>query len=563
MPSSVGMTAVASDPMDPRVLWMASGSSVWVSDDAGDTFSLVLQMSRAAAITREVGGGEAVEAVPDEPDPTDEPSDPEDPDQIDDSSDIDPDTGEVIVDDAEAATPGASDAEEAAADAVDDASIAVSGDAAGIFGVTRLRVLAGKVYVCTGRGLWVIDRAARRMGTGQEIRFGRRLAVNDVGRDADGVFYVGTDQGLYAIGAGDVGRRVSGFDDETAVTAIARSKGRLVAASSGGVRIQSSVGFQRLGVFSARESVTDLIALTSTRLAVASSDRVSIVSIADGEVPYVEQSWSVPGARRLSRGRGGKLWAVGGRGAWRFTEEEGWKRRDEGLIDRRLADVAASDDGPASLYLVGRGGTARLVPEAARLWSSRAKFQARLALDGLPTADETVGWAIDARAISLEDADDWALEESLAWLLPKVSLLYRTNQARDEDALYIPVLDRRILDAVQVRPEDDLLRIDARWNLMPALYVALNGTSSRIRSARTRARRAQARVRDTVAPLYQTWAKKRINLMATEFDNPREVVREMLSVQQIEADLYVYTDGKFPILGVTEWTRGPDTLPAD
>ncbi len=567
VPASVGMTAAASDPMDPRVLWMASGSSVWVSDDAGDSFSLVLQTSRAAAITREVGGGEAVEAVPDTPETTSEDFDPEDPDQVDQSSDIDPATGEVIADDAEAAQVGTADADDAADAALEGPSLD-SEDGAGVFGVTRLRLVGDELFVCTGRGLWVVDRSARRLGTGRELRFGRRLAVNDVGRDGGGVLYVGTDTGLYAVGAGEVGRRVSGFDAATVVTAITQTQGRLVVASSEGVRVQRGRGFERLGVFGAQEGLIDLVTLTPTRLAAVTDDRVSIVNIEPGRVPFIEQTWTVPGARRVARGRLGTLWAVGRRGVWGYTEDGGWARRGVGLMDRRLADVAPSDDGPAHLYVVGRAGTARLVAETTRIWSKRAKFQARMALEGLPTAEQTVGWATDARGISLEDADSWALEESLAWLLPRVYLRWQVNRARDEESLYIPALDRRILDAVEVWPKDDLLRVEARWNLMPAIYLALNGSSPRIRSARSRARRAQARVRDAVAPLYQTWANKRIRLLATEYESTREVARELLAVQRLEADLYVYTGGKFPILGVTEWTRppteprpSPDTAP--
>ena len=43
--TSAGMTAVATDPDDPKVVWLGSATTLWVSDDEGQTFHLVLQLS--------------------------------------------------------------------------------------------------------------------------------------------------------------------------------------------------------------------------------------------------------------------------------------------------------------------------------------------------------------------------------------------------------------------------------------------------------------------------------------------------------------------------------------
>jgi len=565
VPSTAGMSAVVSDPVDPQILWIASSSSVWVSDDAGDTFSLVLQLSRATAIERNTGEGEQVEVDPvlpgdpgepdivapddgDQFDPdTGEIYDPEDTDTIDTNDDIDPLTGLPV-------TPGTDplDVDDAndALDALDAAG--ASGDSNDRFGVSRLRVLGDKVYVCTGRGLWAVDRTARRPGTGREVRFGgRRVAVNDVLTDPKGRTLLATERGLLELGADGLGQRMVGSNDDRPVFAMTFIGERLVLVTTDGLRIQTSVGMVPLGIGSRGEITTDLLSVDKRRFLVASTDHVSLVIAEPDQAAYVDASWQVPGVVRLAMGRSGTVWAVGGSGAWEYSDDSGWRRRDDGLIDRRLADVAPSQAGTAFLYVVGRGGTARLVPEQDKLWTKRASFQARRALEGLPNAEETLRWASEARPIKVGDAQRWQTESSLAWLLPKAYVRVISTQKRTEEFLFIPAIGRRILDEVEVKPIDDEIRVELRWDLMPALLLALEGTDAAIRATEVAARRGQARVRDTVGPLYQTWMRKRIDLVATEFRSTRDAVRELISIQQLEADLYVYTAGHFPILGVT------------
>ena len=561
VPPSAGMTAVASDPVDPAIFWIASPSSVWVSDDGGESFSLVLQLSRANAIARETGAGEAAEADPDSPDDpgaetddegdpinpeTGEPYDPDDPDAVDSSVDIDPMTGLPVPEVSGGATDG-DDAQDAGGDEDTDAS----GDGNARFGVTRMRVLGDKVYVCTGRGLWTIERAARRPGTGQDLRFGRRVAVNDVMLDAHDRLLIATDRGVLILGQDGLAHRLVGGDDEIGVTALARVGSRTVIAAADGLRMDAGHGLVPLGISSTRESATDLLAVGLDRFLVASADRVTLVAAEEGKTAWVEQSWQVPGAYRLALGRDGSLWAAGWRGVWQYDDENGWRRRDDGLIDRRLAGVAPSAGGIAFLYVAGRGGTGRLVPEQEKIWSSRARFQARRALEGLPTADETLAWAQAARPLQAKDAEGWQTERALAWLLPHVYVRFITAQQRVEERLYIPVVDRRILDAVGVVPTDTDFRVEARWDLMPAFLLAADGSDPALRAAETAALKGQVKVRDTVGPLYQAWVTKRIDLVATEFATVADAARELLAVQQIEADLHVYTAGRFPILGVT------------
>ncbi|TNF38347.1 MAG: hypothetical protein EP329_00655 [Deltaproteobacteria bacterium] len=577
VPGTAGMTAVVSDPVDPQILWIASNSSVWVSDDAGDTFSLVLQLSRATAIERNTGEGEQIEVDPVRPD------DPGEAEVVtgEDGDQIDPDTGELYnSDDTDAidanddidpltGLPISPGTETVSGDEADDASDALdaagaSGDSNDRFGVTRLRVIEDKIYVCTGRGLWTVDRAARRPGTGREVRFGgRRVAVNDVLRDARGRTILATERGLLELGDDGLGRRVVGSNEDLPIFVMAQVGSRLVLVASDGLRIETPVGMVPLGLGRSREATTDLLQIDERRFLVASTDHVTLVVAEPDGLAFVDSRWQVPGILRLAPGRSGAVWAIGAAGAWEYDAETGWRRRDEGLIDRRLADVAPAQAGSSFLYVVGRGGTARLVPEQEKLWTKRAQFQARRALEGLPSAEETLGWASNARAIKVGDAKRWETESSLAWLLPHAYFRVISTEKRVEEYLFIPAVGRRILDAVEVQPVNDEIRVELRWDLMPALMLALEGTDPAIRAAEIAARRGQKRVRDTVGPLYQTWMKKRIDLVATEFTSTRDAVSELLAIEQLEADLHVYTAGKFPIIGVTRAAVDAPPSPGD
>ncbi|MFT7579766.1 MAG: hypothetical protein ACI9MR_001432 [Myxococcota bacterium] len=563
VPTSVGFTAVASDPQDPRVVWIAGASSVWVSDDGGDTFSLVLQLSRAASVERAAADGITVQSDPEDPsvelppegsentediDNIDDIDDPSDPDQVDPSV-VDPTTGEIEPNSSQ------TDAAETEADTVEFEGGVLGSDPGSSqvrFGVTRIRVLQDSVLICTARGLWTLPRSARKIGEAREIRLGRRVAVSDVTRGFEGLLYAATDAGLWQVGSDGIARSVIGFGANDAMTAIVRLGRRMVVATDKDLYIQEGDGFRKMGILTGRERVSDLTTLDGMRLVAVANQKVLLILAPPAQAPLVEASWSVPGATRVARGRDeDALWATGSRGSWQFAGESGWVRRDEGLLDRRLFDVAASASGPAFLYVVGRGGAARLVPETARIWNKRAEFQARRALEGLPTIEETLEWASEARPIQLSDVDSWETEQSLSWLLPNVRLRYRLDRAREENFLFIPAVGRRILDEVAVTPEDDQFRIEARWNLMPALMMTLE-TSPSLRSARSRARRAQGRIRSTVLPLYNTWLQRRVKLVASEYTSVREAVRDLLAIQQMEADLHVYTDGSFPIIGVTK-----------
>lgn len=566
VPSSGGMTAIVSDPDDSRILWMASSASVWVSDDSGESFNLVLQLSRSAASTRLIGGGVSVDVdgtidtgEPLAPDPVEDDDgnevdpDAEDEEGVieDESSNIDPLTGEPIVegvidDVVEADDQGAADLE----DTANAAETATS--EFGRFGVSRLRVIGDVVYVCTGRGLWYVPRTVRRMGHAREVRLGRRIAVNDVARGPLNRLYLATANGLWSVDTSGVGRQIAGIRDDTEVRALLQVGPNLIVSAADGVRLMTPDGvFQRLGLGLGRKVVTDLALVDSERFVLAAGGLVAVAVAANDGLALVENSWKVPGTTHVAPGRDGTLWAVGVTGAWRFDPDKGWVRRSAGLIDRRISSVAPSATGTAQMYVTGRAGAARFVPEAVRVWNKQAKRQAELVVRGYPTSEETIAAAQVARGARLEDIEGWHTQRGLAWLAPRVVGAFRWNRRRIEDSLFIEALDRRILDEVRVIPEDDYFLVEARWDLAPAIY-ALAETQSGVRSFRGRALKAMESVRETVGPLYQTWLKRRLELAGTHYDSVREYVRDYISVQAAEADLYVYTHGSFPVTGVTE-----------
>jgi len=548
--TSVGMTAVATDPDDPKVIWLGSASSVWVSDDDGQSFNLVLQLSRASGLVRETGS---------------QPIDPSDEEEL--QQQLEEELGELTEDELEDLPQLQIDTEgDAGGRSSEDEGFNEDGDfvedRTGVverFGVVRLRVIGDKVHVCTSRGLFTLARSARRIGTGRELRFGRRIAVNDVAVSPDGQLWVATDVGLYNIGADGIGRLARGLEEDLEVRTVVLAEGRLVLATSRGLRFGSRTldGFERFSLGGRDSGLEDLLVEPEGRVLVSGADQVARLLARPGETTLVEDIQQVPGASRLALGRDGTRWAVGRLGAWRWHPDEGWQRRSEGLFDRRLVDAAPGLGGTAHLWVVGRSGAWRLVTEEARVYVSAAARLAEKALEGWPSDDEVLRWATDARGVRLEEVDAWALEERLSWLVPRVELRFSWNRLRFEDYLFIPALDRRLLDRVDVRPRGDDWLVLARWDVMPALLVALDGSRSIFETTRARARRQLERVREVVMPLYQTWTKKKIDEVTTEPKDVRAAVRDILMRQQLEADLHVYTQGRFPAVAPMKAKQQP------
>jgi len=536
--TSVGMSAVATDPDNPKVVWLGSATTVWVSEDEGANFTLVLQLSRVSGLTRDTGSQpvEDPTALEDDPDEQQRLEEEIEDDGLDEENLLVLDPGDTGDADSDNGTPDEDD----------------QGGAR--FGVVRMRVFGDQLYVCTSRGLYTVARAARSMGTGREVRFGRKVAVNDVAVTPDGRVWIGTDGGLVQLGTDGIGRVARGLEEDLQVRAMAISEGRLVAATSRGLRIASATadGFDRLSIGGREEAgLDDVLTEANARILVAGDQQVSRIHVKPGDVPLTEETWTVPGATRLAAGREAARWAVGAKGAWRWKPDQAFERVTDGLFDRRLRDVATGYGPTAALWAVGRSGAWRLVPESGRAYSASAERLAKTALEGFPSDDKVLTWAVATNGSNLDAIEGWALEERLAWLLPRIELSWRWVRERQEDFVAIPLLNRRVLDAVEVRPVSDDFRIMAYWDVMPAITAALETSTTVYETSRVRARRQLERVREVVLPLYQTWARKRIDLATAEEIELRDALKEILAIQRLEADLHVYTGGHFPIAGTS------------
>lgn len=539
--TSQGMTAVATDPEHPGVVWIGSASSVWVSEDDGQTFDLVLQLSRTAGVREDNSDPEDVEETPNGDDPEDLD---ELPDGVTDIDEVDPD--DVAVDNGDNTEGPATD--DSADDSGDDEVLVAR------FGVVRLRVINDLVYVCTNSGLYTIERNARRIGTEREVRFGRKVPVNDVAVTPDKRVWIATDSGLLELGGEGLGRPARGFEEDLAVSTVIVSEARLIAATSRGLRIATPTndGFERMAIGGREEiGLEDILLEADQHILVAGANQVSRILVRIGSVPVVEETWNVPGAARLAYGRENTRWAVGERGAWRL-KGDGFERVTDGLFDRRLRDVATGFGAKASLWSVGRSGAWRLVTDSVRAYSASAERLAKVALEGYPDDAKVLRWAIDALPMTLDKIDGWQLQERLSWLLPTVELRWRWDRRRAEDFIGVPTLDEHVLDAVGVRPVGDDFRIMVYWDVMPAIVASLETAEPIYETSRIRARRQLERVREVVMPLYQTWAKKRIDFAASEELSLRDALRDLLAIQRLESDLRVYTEGRFPVEGTSK-----------
>lgn len=557
-----GMTAIATDPSNAKVLWIAAPTSVWVSEDGGATVRLVLQLSRAAGLGRATGSGEELER--DAPDPDEEP----DPGDVEDGDDTRGD-GRTSRDARRAADEDAEDRADEAFDATparysgdasdgDGDGDGSDGDAEVAFGITRLRLIGDDLWVCTSRGLWSVARTARQMGSGREARLKRRVAVNDVARVGDGALFVAADDGLWQLGAHGLARPVAGFQAGTAVNALAVSGGRVFVGSARGLYVGDGDNFERVALSAGSQDlgIADICIEPQGRVAVADGARVRRL---DPTGTINEDTWTLPGTRRLAAGKDGVLWAVGTSGAWRFDRDAGWIRVVDGLFDRRLVDVAPSFSEGVRAWVAGRAGAWRLVPETAHVVVGGAGAAMRQALVGRPGADDAIRWADKARGLRLDTVDDWTVQERLSWLLPKVEIYFRASQQRDEDRLFIPSIDLRILDAVEVLPRDTQFRIMARWDIMPIIVAAIEPTRSTYETSRNRARKAQRAIRDRIIPLWESWARKRVDMVTREPKTVRDAVRDMLQLAQLEADLHALTGGRFPFEEPGKPGKSPST----
>ncbi len=545
-----GLTAVTTDPDDSSVAWVAGGGSVWVTDDAGATWSLVLTLP--GRVGRRAGGDTGDEAQAG--DGSGQPGSTGGDGQLNDEVEIvEDDSGNEYTDDGtdvdDLDQPGAAGV--AAGGGAGTRAVPPTPqelEAAIGSRITRLRVLHDRVYACTGRGLWWVPRAARGAGAGREIRFGRREVVLDVAWSNPHQLWIATTRGLLQGGLEAVALPVFGPLGNQIVYALHPAPGGLAVAAEDGLWRQTESGFVRLGLALGGAAVDLTAGPGPAQMTALTPQAAHVLSMPSA---VLQRSVQVPAAARVAVGRDGALWVVGPSGAWVEQADGGFAPRRDGLTDLRLADVAAPrGQGPVFLWVVGRFGVARLVTEVERVWSRRAR---ELAVPGedLPSAWATVEAANRARGADFDAIDTWRETATTAWALPQVQLWYQNRAERVESRPYIPTLDRQVLDEVRVVPAYDEFKVLVVWDL-GAAFLALGahdglgdaGTRATVRAAIL----ARRDVRRRVVPLYNEWRAAQVRHAATAPPSVRAAIKDQLRLEHLEADLYAMTGGWFPQL---------------
>ncbi len=549
------LTAVTTDPGDPRVVWVAGGRNVWVSDDAGDSWNLVLLIAQGTRErVEEVDDGLALDDGDRRDDGDDEDEEGfEDGDSFDDEALLEAgrDTLEGQVGE------GGEDGEEGlGSDAAESLEEAMArADAPGVLEarlgseIVRLRVIGDSVYVAAGRGLWVIDRAARTLGSGQEVRFGRQVAVLDVAPRVEGGLWLATTRGLLVVEPNGMAVPAQGQLGNDPIRALLPLPDGLRVAAPDDVWTSSDSGFVPSGLTLSSGAVVDMVPAPGADYAAAATTEVFVVARTEAGAPTVAASWPVPPVARVGVGRDGDLWAVGSSGVWRRTAEgAGWEPRMEGLPQGQLADVAVAREGVAWMWVVGARGAYRLITERDRVWSRRARALAGQAVKGVPTVTDVFEAAARHRRVDLEGVGAFRIQKGLSFLLPDVQLRVREVRMRDESRPFALVLGSRITQEVRIVPLRDEVRIEAEWDLYPAL-TALMGLEPEggleFTREYDRRRRARERLRESLAPLYNEWLRLRVLASVSASAEGRQAVRERLILEQLEADLYAITGGWF------------------
>ena len=538
------LLAVAIDPDDSRVVWVTDGVRAWVTDDGGDSWLHVLRATtRTARQTREQSrSGPGRSQAPEE-------------DLLEGRSarslerfphDVDPEDAQRRLAElqakAEAGDEGARPGRGAGRG--ERAQVARAG--------TRLRVLGDRVYLCGPSGLWSFPRAARGLGTEEEIRVGRRAAVTDIALTSNKRRYVATARGLYELDDAGIATPAPGVLGRTPVLALLPWRGGLLAAGTRGLWDQRGLSAQRLGIADGRRPVLDLIAVDDETIALATGDEVRTVRWAGDGPAVVAGSWPLAGARRLALGAGGTLWAAGPHGVWhRRPGDPVWMPANDGLRDRNMTDVVAGR-GPAqtSLWLTGRAGSWRRVSETRRLLTQRGRAELPGA-PGIPSAWEMVQASQRQRHAETGHMSRWRRALASAWLLPEVVVSYQVFQRRLERGLVVPELDRTVLSEVRIAPYDEEFRVVATWDLFPVMWAMLDldtpyGGRSLVAELQ-RVLRDREAVRERVVPLYNRWTEQRTLAQAAEPTDVAAALRQRLALHHTEADLHVLTGGVFAL----------------
>ena len=415
-------------------------------------------------------------------------------------------------------------------------------------GPRRLRVIGDRLYVCTDLGLYVVDRAARTLGTDRAIKFGRQMPVIDVAPAAGGGVLLATPGGLREMGDYEHATPVPGPLGSRPIAALFSHRGRVLASTFDGLWISEGRTFKRLGVPNTHRMVLDIVALSDERLAVATGAEVVFVAIPDDGPAEEQMRWGMLGAERLALDRSGVVWAVGPRGVWRYDGAL-WRLAYEGLSSRQLADIAPGRTAEVEVWVVGRGGAWKRVPEHARVLHDRARKLARGLIDDAPPLWDVLQAAYRAREVDHGAVESARIAQSLAWALPELELRLVHLEARDEDLALPPEFTTPIIVQADITPQEDEIRVTANWDLFPMMWALVDTETpyggSSLASDAIRRGREREKIRETVAAAYSTWLDKRVALAVRRPGTALEAVKLRLAVDRLEAELTSLTGGWF------------------
>jgi hypothetical protein len=522
--STDGLTAIAIDPDDPQLVYFAAGSTIWISDDGGDTFRIVANHGRSLR-RRAVTESDETEADDDEF--SEEAYD--DPAPLDQRFDL-------------SGFPG-SNVEDQPAEKSRRRKDKVAAVAARLPSISRLRLLGDRVYVCGARGVSSFERSARSLTLTRAEWMGKKEPVFDVIGRAGGGLWVATAEGLQEVTPDGSARSVPGQLGQEIVTRIL-SAPHLLVASESGIWTGTPSGFIRRAILPRRRIIRDM-ALDRSDLWLLTQDQLLRFDLARMSLQEVI---SVAGGRRLTFGREGKLWIATDSGVWKLGAGSSLSPIRAGLRDANFNDIAATSDGPYPLWVVGRGGAWRLTTEVERVLSARAR-EMKAAMEGFPTAFEVLERAQWARRVHPDQVGDWRKRLATAWMLPQVRLTYIPIRRRIEWRSLLPSLGSHVIDEVRILPVDDEFRLIANWEVLPALFALLGrgGLDSVdiFNEQVKRSYRDVERIRRRVTPIYGAWLKAAIQFRTSRPANLRQAATARLALEQLSADLHALTGGWF------------------
>ena len=546
-----GLEAVASHPTDPNIWWVSDGARVWVTDDGGDSYGLVL---RATGARRSRDSDD--QAARDDLATGQRDSDSN-------SSDFATQGGDSVTDDltqesldAQALGLGDGELEPRRRKRLKKGKSTIPELVEQVG--TRLRLVGDRVYLCGVVGLWSADAAARALGTDREHRFGRSIPVFDVTQDRHGKRWVATSEGLFVLAEGDRSTPTRGNASRDPVVAIQVLGRFLVGGNTEGLWIGDGHYVVRIGLLSGSAMPLDVLALDETRVAVATGDDVLVVRFPTDSPPRVEGQWPVAGASRLALSADGKLLAAGSSGLWVEERKGQWTRSSEGLVDRRLKDVAGvAQGGKAISLVVSRAGAFRYVSELSKLVSDRGRGAIAPAIKGASTARDAVLAGYESRGVSYDRVSRWRVQQSLSFLLPQVDLTYQSVRARYTSGILVDSLEKTVLTDVLVIPDEYDLRVFARWDLGLIFFANpdFQGGKWGWNSLANETRKIideRIDIRESIVPLHNRWVDARVKYMTRSAVDTKAEIKRRLELEHLEADLHVLTSGAFQAPPLTQ-----------